>query len=146
MKACEGLSEGEVSVWSGDGNGICYFGELIAIGMKERGCTGALVDGGARNIRWIGDLGFAVFARYRSPTQSIGRWKVNAWQCPVSLKSATSHWVTVRPGDFVLGDEDGVVVIPAELAEKLFATGRLIRKELGNNMTLADALKKFGHV
>jgi hypothetical protein len=36
MKACQGLSPGEVTVWSGDGDGICYFGELIAIGMKER--------------------------------------------------------------------------------------------------------------
>lgn len=121
-------------------------GGLIAIGMKERGCTGALVDGGVRDIHWIGDLGFAVFARYRSPTQSIGFWKVNAWQCPVFLKSTTSQRVTVRPGDFVLGDEDGMVVIPAELDEKLCATERLIRQELGNNMTLADALKKFSHV
>src|SRR5690606_4725606 len=37
MKACSGLGEGDISVWSGDGEGICYFGELIAIGMQERG-------------------------------------------------------------------------------------------------------------
>jgi hypothetical protein len=36
MQACQGLSAGEISVWSGDGRGICYFGELIARGMKER--------------------------------------------------------------------------------------------------------------
>ncbi len=63
-------------VWSGDGEGICYFGELIAIGMKERGCAGALVDGGIRDIRWIGEQDFPVYARYRTPVQSIGRWKV----------------------------------------------------------------------
>ena len=40
MAACQGLSPGEISVWSGNGEGICYFGELIALGMKERGCTG----------------------------------------------------------------------------------------------------------
>ena len=50
MKACQGLSDDEISVWSGDGEGICYFGELIAIGMKERGCRGALVDGGVRDV------------------------------------------------------------------------------------------------
>jgi len=36
MEACQGLSPGEISVWSGNGEGICYFGELIALGMKER--------------------------------------------------------------------------------------------------------------
>src|SRR6516165_6977538 len=103
MEACEGLASGDISVWSGDGEGICYFGELIAIGMKERGCAGALVDGGVRDIRWIQDQSFPVFARYRTPVQSIGRWKVNGWQEPVSLRGATSTYVTVNPGDFILG-------------------------------------------
>lgn len=73
MKACKGIGPGQVSVWSGDGEGICYFGELIAIGMKERGSVGALVDGGIRDVRWIGAHGFPVYARYRTPVQSIGR-------------------------------------------------------------------------
>ena len=67
---------GTVSVWSGRGEGVCFFGELISIGMKERGCVGALVDGGIRDVDWIGELGFPVYARYRTPVQSIGRWKV----------------------------------------------------------------------
>jgi regulator of RNase E activity RraA len=37
MEACHGIGPDEISVWSGDGAGICYFGELIALGMKERG-------------------------------------------------------------------------------------------------------------
>ncbi|CAM5189366.1 4-hydroxy-4-methyl-2-oxoglutarate aldolase/4-carboxy-4-hydroxy-2-oxoadipate aldolase [Castellaniella defragrans] len=153
MKACQGLTPGEVSVWSGDGHGICYFGELIAIGMKERGCTGALVDGGIRDVRWIGKQDFPVFARYRTPVQSIGRWKVTGSQIPVYLRGATSDFVIVTPGDFILGDEDGVIVIPAAIveqtlaqAEKLTQTEVRIREELGKGMTLAQALEKFGHV
>jgi len=153
MKACQGLSPREVSVWSGDGEGICYFGELIAIGMKEKGCSGALVDGGIRDIRWIGEHGFPVFARYRTPVQSIGRWKVTASQVPVFLRGATSTLVEVNPGDFILGDEDGVIVIPAPLvqqvlkeAERLTVVEREIRVELKKGLTLADALAKFGHV
>jgi regulator of RNase E activity RraA len=153
MKACQGLSAGEISVWSGDGEGICYFGELIAIGMKERGCTGALVDGGIRDIRWLGELGFPVFAKYRTPVQSIGRWKVTAWQVPVFLRGAAAGLVEVKPGDFILGDEDGVIVIPAAIteqvlleAERLTAIEKNIRIELKNGLTLAEALKKFGHV
>jgi regulator of RNase E activity RraA len=153
MKACQGLSAGEVSVWSGDGEGICYFGELIAIGMKECGCTGALVDGGVRDVRWIGEIRFPVYARYRTPVQSIARWKVTACQVPVYLRGAAGALVVVRPGDFILADEDGAIVIPVDVleqvlveSEKLTRTEENIRAELKNGLTLAQALEKFGHV
>ncbi|KAF1042062.1 RraA family protein [Xylophilus sp.] len=153
MRACQGLSPGEVSVWSGDGKGICYFGELIAIGMKECGCAGSLVDGGIRDVRWIGELGFPVYARYRTPVQSIGRWQVTGHQIPVYLRGATSARVLVRPGDFILADEDGAIVIPAEAvdqtlarAEELTRTEHRIRAELGHGLTLAQALERYGHV
>lgn len=153
MKACQGVTPGEVTVWSGDGEGICYFGELIAIGMKERGCVGALVDGGIRDVRWIGQQNFPVFAKYRTPVQSIGRWKVNASQIPVFIAGATTKLVKVEPGDFILADEDGAIVIPAAIveqvlveSEKLTAMEVKIRAELSSGCTLADALNKYGHV
>lgn len=153
MKACKGIGPGQVSVWSGDGEGICYFGELIAIGMKERGSVGALVDGGIRDVRWIGAHGFPVYARYRTPVQSIGRWKVNASQVPVLLRGATAQWVRVEPNDFVLADEDGAIVVPQRLvpqvlaeAERLTGVEVEIRRELGDGLSLDQALEKFGHV
>ena len=153
MKACQGLVPGEVSVWSGDGEGICYFGELIALGMKERGCTGALVDGGIRDVRWIGQHKFPVYARYRTPVQSIGRWKVMASQIPVYLPGATIRRVVVNPGDFVLADEDGAIAIPSAIAKDVLAQAEhltqkeiLIRDEIEKGLTLAQALEKFGHV
>lgn len=153
MTACQGIGTGEISVWSGDGEGICYFGELIAIGMQERGSVGALIDGGIRDVRWIKQRDYPVFARYRTPVQSIGRWKVNGHQIPVKLRGATSRFVEIAPGDFILGDEDGAIVIPAAIvekvlveAEKLTRTEVNIRQELSQGLSLADALKKFGHV
>lgn len=153
MQACQGVQAGEITVWSGDGEGICYFGELIAIGMKEKGCVGALVDGGIRDIRWIGEQGFPVFARYRTPVQSIGRWKVNAWQVPVLMRGATGRFVEVDPGDFILADDDGAIVVPANVVEKVLAEAeRLtsvevsIRRELKDGLPLAEALAKYGHV
>ncbi len=153
MKACQGVKQGEVTVWSGDGEGICYFGELIAIGMKERGSVGALVDGGIRDVKWIGDLGYPVFARYRTPVQSIGRWKVNASQVDVIIRGATSSWVVVKPGDFILADEDGAIAIPQTVVEPVLIEAELltkkeqnIRKDLQQGLSLADALKNYGHV
>jgi regulator of RNase E activity RraA len=153
MRAVDGLKEGDISVWSGDGEGVCYFGELIALGMKVRGCKGALVDGGIRDVRWIGHHGFPVFARYRTPVQSIGRWKVNACQVPVYLPGATTARVAVNPGDFILADIDGAIVVPADIvlkvlerAEALTATEVLIRAELDKGASLKEVLDKYGHV
>jgi len=153
MLACEQLQPGEVSVWSGNGEGICFFGELIALGMKERGCVGALVDGGVRDVAWIGRHGFPVYARYRTPVQSIGRWKVNANDIAVDMPGATTRHVRVTPGDFVLGDEDGCIIVPAavvlEVLEKAEALGTqedAIRSALNDGMTLDEALNTFGHV
>src|SRR5690606_11960076 len=138
MRAVEGISSGEISVWSGgEVEGICFFGELIALGMKVRGCTGALVDGGIRDIRWIGEQDFPVFARYRAPVQSIGRWKVVDVQGPVDLPGATRQTVTIYPGDFILADIDGAVAIPGRVvsdvlrrAEALTNTEINIRSDL----------------
>ena len=153
MRACNGISRDEVSVWSGDGQGICYFGELIALGMKERGSVGAVVDGGIRDVRWLGMHQFPVFARYRTPTQSIGRWRVTAHQIPVYMRGATSDFVVVNPGDFLLGDEDGLVVVPIDCLEEVLSKSEeltqkevRIREELAKGLSLADALAQFGHV
>jgi regulator of RNase E activity RraA len=153
MKACAQLTPGTVSVWSGQGEGVCFFGELISIGMKERGCVGALVDGGVRDVEWIAKLDFPVYARYRTPVQSIGRWKVTGSGIPVPMPGATVPDVQVSPGDFVLADADGAIVIPAELAdevlqraEELGAREVQIRSELADGLSLSEALAKFGHV
>jgi 4-hydroxy-4-methyl-2-oxoglutarate aldolase len=153
MEACQGIDANEISVWSGDGDGICYFGELIALGMKERGCVGALVDGGIRDVRWIGEHRFPVYARYRTAVQSIGRWRVTGRQEPVYLRGATTERIVVNPGDFILCDEDGGIVVPKvrivevlEAAEELTRKEILIRREIGKGMTLQQALDKYGHV
>jgi regulator of RNase E activity RraA len=153
MEACHGIGADEISVWSGNGEGICYFGELIAIGMKERGSVGARVDGGVRDVRWLNEHEFPVFARYRTSVQSIGRWRVTSWQEPISLRGATSTWVKVSPGDFILADEDGAIVIPhahvesvLEEAEALTATETKVRAALASGKSLAECLAEYGHV
>ena len=85
--------------------------------------------------------------------QSIGRWKVTAWQTPVYLPGATVKRVVVHPGDFVMADVDGAIVVPAALAdrvlaeaERLTATEVNIRAELDAGATLEQVLAKYGHV
>ncbi len=149
MKAVDGVGRGEITIWSGVGRGVCFFGELIALGMKRRGCSGALVDGGIRDIDWIARQRFPVYAR----VQSIGRWKVTAWQVPIDMPGATRKRVNVNPGDFVLADVDGVIVIPERAAENVLVEAerltkkeRRIRRELDRGATLEQVLARYGHV
>jgi 4-hydroxy-4-methyl-2-oxoglutarate aldolase len=153
MEACAAIPPGAVSVWSGAGRGVCFFGELIALGMQERGCVGALVDGGVRDVAWLGRHGFPVFARYRTPVQSIGRWRVTGYGNPVELPGATARVVAVAPGDFILADDDGAIVVPVavldevlERGEAMLAQEQRIRAELGRGLSLTEALERFGHV
>ena len=153
-RAITEIPAGSVSVWSGGRvEGVCLFGELLSHGMAIRGCTGAVADGGVRDVEYIAQMGFPVFARYKTPAQSTGRWKVNAWQVPIFMPGALSREVAVHPGDFILGDQDGVVVIPQALvidilpeAEQLTATEKETRKDLQSGLDMNVVLEKYGRI
>lgn len=154
LELVDALSEHSVAVWAGtNADGFCLFGDLIAATMQRRGVAGAIVDGGFRDVEEISGTGFPVFARYVTPVQSIGRWRITKSNTPVRIKGATGGYVTVAPGDFVLGDEDGVMVIQAERivqvlerAEAIVAQEKEQRKAAEEGMSAAEMLKKFGHV
>lgn len=154
LDVVDALPEDSVSVWGGtNASGICLFGDLIAATMQKRGCHGAVVDGGFRDVEDISKTGFPVFARYVSPVQSVGRWRVTSHAEPIEVAGALGRPVPVSLDDFVLGDEDGVVVIPASLVEQvLLRAEEIVRMEQearrlsAEGMTAAEMLEKFGHV
>src|SRR6266581_3138740 len=106
------------------------------------------------DVLGLRDQGLAPgFAPCPSNAGRMGRWKVTAWQVPVELPGATSARVKVRPGDFVLADADGVIVIPERVAadvlaeaERLTKKEARIRRELDRGASLEDVLRKHGHV
>jgi regulator of RNase E activity RraA len=93
-----------------------HWGELMSTGARGRGCRGVVIDGGTRDVTQLLHMGFPVFARYRSPASSIRRWRISGWGHPVRVGG-----VLVRQGDFVVGDADGVVVVPADIAADVLA-------------------------
>lgn len=152
--AVSGVKEGNVVVWDGGSvEGVCLFGDLLAEAMVARGCAGAVVDGGIRDTAEIERMGFPVFARYRSPCPSTNHWMLTGCQIPVSLPGAVTATVGVMPGDFIMGDRDGVVVVPATVverviddAEALMRTEADTRRLLREGADVGAVLRRFGRI
>jgi 4-hydroxy-4-methyl-2-oxoglutarate aldolase len=97
-----------------DGLETAGIGNLMSTTAKVRGLAGAVIDGGARDIEEIEQIGFPVWSRSVTPATSVGRYVSVAKQVPV-----TCAGVTVRPGDWVVGDRDGVVAVPVERLDRV---------------------------
>lgn len=154
LAAIDAMPPGVVPVWAGaDIGGVCCFGDLLAEAMKQRGCTGVVVDGGVRDVSYLQTLGLPVRARYRSPAQAIGRWRVTTCQEPVRVRGGIEEWVTVAPGDIVISDDDGVLVVSSGDAERVCGqvqawsgTEAQSREAIRNGISLVAALEQFGHL
>jgi 4-hydroxy-4-methyl-2-oxoglutarate aldolase len=97
-----------------DGLEIAGMGNLMATTAKVRGLAGAVIDGAARDVEEVTEIGFPIFSRAISPATSVGRYVSVAKQIPVKCAG-----IMVKPGDYIVGDLDGVVVVPQEAAEKV---------------------------
>ncbi len=152
LRAIDEMTPGVVAVFAGAGmRGVCWFGDLLATAMKCRGVAGVIVDGGVRDWAFLQKLDLPMLVGYRTPTQAIGRWKLQSCLRPVRLRGALEDWVTVNPGDIIVADDDGAVSIPRELADEVGslaldweAKDQNARHDIMNGMKLMDALKKHG--
>jgi 4-hydroxy-4-methyl-2-oxoglutarate aldolase len=140
------LGPGDVVVCQPNDSLCSHTGELSCETAKLRGARGVVVDGGARDIDYILKLQFPVFCRYRTPLDVGGRWKIVSHGEPVKMGQ-----VTVRRGDFIVGDMDGVLVIPQEItldvlkkAEEVVGTENLVRKAILQGVHPVDAYRKYG--
>lgn len=143
----ESVKPGSVSVWAcGGHSGSAHWGEIMTRAVMERGCLGAVVDGGLRDTDFVLALGFPVFCRFRSPASSIGRWDIVDWDCEIAIGETT-----ILPGDWVFGDVDGVAVIPADIVEDVLAESErkvakeeLMRSELDRGEPISDVFGRHG--
>jgi 4-hydroxy-4-methyl-2-oxoglutarate aldolase len=154
LEAIDAMPAGVVPVWAGtDIRGVCCFGDLLAEAMNARGCAGVVVDGGVRDVEYLRQMDLPIRARYFTPAQAIGRWKVTAHQVPVQVRGALQEWITVNPGDIVVADQDGVVIVPAadiaSVTDQIAAwssTEVESRSAIREGMPLLAALDRFGHL
>ena len=142
------LAPGDVAVFACDGptERIAPWGELLSTASAARGAVGCVTDGLVRDVRQIREMRFAVFCGGIGPLDTKGRARMVERDVPVMCAG-----VSVRPGDLVFGDVDGVVVIPREVEQEVVR--RALEKVSGENQSrdalqrgerLADVFRRLG--
>ena len=140
------VPSGQVAVYACAQDVSAHLGELSVTSLAARGVTGCVLDGGCRDTRFILDTGFPVFTRFVTPEDSTWRWELEATQVAITIGR-----VRIEPGDWVVGDDDGVVVVPAGIAESVLveaeakaATESEIRAAVAEGMPPLEAYERYG--
>jgi len=144
LSAVDALGAGDVMVVSTcEGS---YWGELLATAARRRGARGIVADAYARDTLALIAMGFPTFVAGIHCADSLGRIDVEATGVEIICGG-----VPVADGDLVLGDHDGVVVVPARVAEEVIVLAEekvageiLVREKLEEGMSVAEAFRSYG--
>lgn len=125
---------------------IALMGELSAETLKNKGVRGCVIDGLSRDTEFMIEMGFQAFFKAYTPRDIVGAWLPKAVDEPIKIGD-----VWIRPGDYILGDRDGVVRIPVEVIEEVLdkAEADISRENKVRTAILAgtdpqEAYKQFG--
>jgi len=131
-----------------DGADIAGMGGLMGTAMLARNFSGAVIDGGVRDTAYLKKIGFPVFALGNVPSTSVGHYRFDGANIPV-----TCDGVLVSPGDIVVADSDGVAIVPHAKAAEVLATAQdMDFKEhsmyayIEKLKSIEEAVKKFGRL
>ena len=137
---------GHVIVCQPHNHEVALMGELSAQTLASRGVLGFVVDGGSRDTELVIQQRFPVFCAFLTPSDIVRRWVPDAYGATIDIAG-----VTIATGDYLLGDRDGVVIIPRAIAEEVVsktdevvATESNLRKALIGGMDPVDAFLTYG--
>jgi regulator of RNase E activity RraA len=137
---------GKVLVCQPNNHEIALMGELSAETLHHKGVRGYVVDGGCRDTDFILTLGFPVFCSFTTPKDIVARWVPDRFGEPITIGE-----VTIRSGDYLIADRDGVVIIPGAIAEEavrkteaVMLTENKVRTAILGGMDPQEAYLKFG--
>lgn len=131
-----------------DGADIAGMGGLMGTAMHARNFSGAVIDGGVRDVAYLNKIGFPVYALGIVPSTSIGHYRFAGANIPVVCDG-----VPVNAGDIVAADADGVVVVPRnsaaqvlKLAQELDFKEHSMYAVIEKFKSIEEAVKKFGRL
>ena len=140
------VPEGHVVVHQPNDDSSAHLGELSVTSLQARGCVGAVIAGGCRDVDFILRSDFPVFCRYTTPQDCVPRWELLEYNVPVVIGG-----VRVRPGDYLVADSDAIVVVPADIrdeilreAEAVVGTENDVRRAVRDGMMPLEAYERFG--
>jgi len=146
LEALDDLKKNEVYICTGASPTYALWGELMSTRAIKLGAAGAVVDGYSRDTKGILDLNFPTFSYGCYAQDQAPRGKVIDFRVPLEIKG-----VKVNPGDIVLGDIDGVCIVPQEIEEEVFklaiekARGeKMVQKKIEEGMSAKEAFEKYG--
>jgi 4-hydroxy-4-methyl-2-oxoglutarate aldolase len=138
---------GHVAIYQTNDRASAHLGELSVTSLASRGCAGAVIDGGVRDADYILREGFPVFARYVTPQDCVPRWEL----LEHGEVTIVVGGVRVAPGDWIVGDRDGLVIVPGETVEEILgeaeekvATESEIRESVRAGTLPLEAYERFG--
>ncbi len=128
------------------------FGEMTSWALKQGGATGIVLDSYIRDswgLEVIPD--FTPCAIGTSPIESNSRWRMTGLNSSIGMPGTVTSRVRVNPGDWIIGEADGVVVVPEAIAmealvkaEELEVREQGMREDVAKGMSFEDAYKKWG--
>jgi regulator of RNase E activity RraA len=151
LEAIDKAQPGDIivrTVENGNAKDIALWGGLMSLAAKKKGIKGVVLDGGVRDVLEAKAMSFPIFAKSITPVTSVGRTKVVEFNSSIMIDD-----VTINPGDIIVGDSDGVVVIPVSLLEDVIALAKEIdslekqeSEELKKGKSIVEVIKKYARV
>jgi regulator of RNase E activity RraA len=145
-EALDALQPGEVYVATGGAMNCANWGEIMTAAAKVRQAAGAVVNGFHRDTPQVLEQNFPTFSCGCYAQDSAARMRVVDFRCPIEIGQ-----VSIRPGDLVFGDIDGVLVVPAELIESVITAAlekaraeKSVRQDIERGMSATAAFAKYG--
>jgi len=131
-----------------DGIDIAGMGGLMGTAMRARNFSGAVIDGGVRDVAYLNKIGFPVYALGIVPSTSVHHYRFAGANTPVRCDG-----VEVQAGDIIVADADGVVVVPRahaaqvlDVAEKMDFNEHSMYAYIEKLKSITEAVKKFGRL
>ena len=148
LRVFEELEPDSVLVSTTPESFVGHFGELTGNAAQHRGCVGVVLDGNLRDVAGLREIRLPIVYRDFSARNGIGRWEMAAAQVPITIGD-----VTIEPGDVVIAEFEGVLIVPWAVAEEVLeraesivvAEGR-VRAEIREGASPSDSFDLHGHI